>query len=615
MLGLSPLPEKADLHAQVTGTAEKDGVVVERLHFQSLPGLYVTGNLYRPAHVAERLPAVLYVCGHGRVVQNGVSYGNKVHYQHHGGWLARNGYVCLTIDTLQLGEIEGEHHGTYRLDKWWWINRGYTPAGVEAWNCVRALDYLASRPEVDANRLGVTGRSGGGAYSWWIGAIDDRVKVAVPVAGITDLRNHVVDGCVEGHCDCMYLVNTYRWDYPQVAALMVPRPLLISNTDRDSIFPVDGVYRTYRQVRRIYELYDAGDNVALHVTAGPHKDTQELRVHAFRWLNHYLRDDDSLVRSQAEPLFELDQLKVLDRIPENQRNTRIDQEFVPLAEPPQEVADQQQWQALRSQWHDQLRWKVFGGWPEFSEPLDVQQEGVASQGELEFATYIFTSQNPYRLPLYVVRSTQGEPSRIVVRILGEDDWPRFASTYRWALPGAELLDASGATAAGDFTPERDEIRIYVAPRGVGTTAWTEEPRQRIHIARRFYLLGQTLDAMRIWDVRRAVQSVGEIAHLPPRPVWLSGQGVNAALALYAALFEWNVDGVELVELPVTHRNGPYLLNVRRFVDMPQVVAMAASRIPVVITTGDKNAWQFPRQVQKRLGIDHLKIKPASAASP
>ena len=107
------------------------------------------------------------------------------------------------------------------------VRRGYTPAGVEAWNCIRALDYLQSRKEVDGERIGVTGRSGGGAYSWWIAAIDERIKAAVPVAGITDLENHVVDGCVEGHCDCMYMVNTYRWDYAQVAALVAPRPLLL----------------------------------------------------------------------------------------------------------------------------------------------------------------------------------------------------------------------------------------------------------------------------------------------------------------------------------------------------------------------------------------------------
>lgn len=141
MLGLDPLPEKTPLQAKVTGRVTHDEFLVENIHFQSRPGLYVTGNLYVPKQVDGKLPTILYVCGHGGVKKDGVSYGNKVHYQHHGEWFARNGYVCLTIDTLQLGEIEGIHHGTYNHNMWWWLNRGYTPAGVEAWNCVRALDY------------------------------------------------------------------------------------------------------------------------------------------------------------------------------------------------------------------------------------------------------------------------------------------------------------------------------------------------------------------------------------------------------------------------------------------------------------------------------------------
>ena len=223
MLGLDPLPARGDLKATITLKVERDDFTVENLHFQSSPGLYVTANLYLPKNLSRPAPTVLYLSGHGPVISNGVSYGNKVSYQHHGAWFARNGYVCLVVDTLQLGEILGLHHGTYRENLWWWNSRGYTPAGVEAWNCIRALDYLSTRPEVDTNRFGATGRSGGGAYSWWIAALDERIKAVAPVAGITDLYNHVVDGVVEGHCDCMFTVNTHRWDYPQVAALVAPR--------------------------------------------------------------------------------------------------------------------------------------------------------------------------------------------------------------------------------------------------------------------------------------------------------------------------------------------------------------------------------------------------------
>src|SRR6266567_7089343 len=166
MVGLDPLPPKTDLKATVTGTLDQPEFTVEKLHFESMPGLYVTADLYVPKKLARPAPAILYGCGHSLVKSNGVSYGNKVDYQRHGIWFARNGYVCLMLDTVQLGEIQGIHHGTYREGMWWWNSRGYTAAAAEAWNCIRALDYLETRPEVDKTRFGVTGRSGGGAYSW-----------------------------------------------------------------------------------------------------------------------------------------------------------------------------------------------------------------------------------------------------------------------------------------------------------------------------------------------------------------------------------------------------------------------------------------------------------------
>ena len=112
MLGLWPAPERTELRPVITGKLEQLDFTVEKLHFQALPGLYVTANLYRPWKVEDPLPAILYLCGHSRVMTNGVSCGNKAGYQHHGAWFARNGYVCLVIDTVQLGEIPGQHHGT-----------------------------------------------------------------------------------------------------------------------------------------------------------------------------------------------------------------------------------------------------------------------------------------------------------------------------------------------------------------------------------------------------------------------------------------------------------------------------------------------------------------------
>ena len=161
----------------------------------------------------------------------------------------------------------------------------------------------------------MTGRSGGGAYTWTVAALDDRVKVAAPVAGITDLQNHVVDGTVRGHCDCMFIVYTYRWDYPMVAALVAPRPLLISNTDKDTIFPLDGVCRVHQKARDIYRLYGAEDKLGLQITEGPHKDTQELRIHAFVWFNRFLKGENPVLGEPAVPFFEPEQWKAFKDLP------------------------------------------------------------------------------------------------------------------------------------------------------------------------------------------------------------------------------------------------------------------------------------------------------------
>src|ERR1051325_793765 len=361
MLGLWPLPERSDLKPAITGRAEADSFLVENLQFQSVPGLYVTANLYLPKRLAKPAPAILYVCGHGPVIKDGVSYGNKVAYQHHGAWFAQNGYICLIIDTLQLGEIQGLHHGTYREGMWWWNARGYTPAGVEAWNGIRALDYLCTRAEVDTNCFGVTGRSGGGAYSWTIAALNQRVKVAAPVAGITDLQNHVVDGTVEGHCDCMFMVNTYRWDYPQVAALVAPRPLLICNTDNDSIFPLDGVIRLHAKVRKIYQLYGAKTNLGLLISEGPHKDTQDLQLPVFRWFNRHLKGEDPRIEMAATKLFQPEELRVFAKLPTDSVNTNIHFAFVPAAKPPEAPNSKGEWEQLRNGWMADLKEKVFRG--------------------------------------------------------------------------------------------------------------------------------------------------------------------------------------------------------------------------------------------------------------
>jgi dienelactone hydrolase len=619
MLGLDPMPDRTDLKATVTGQHENEWFTVENLHFQSQPGLYVTGNLYVPKALDKPAPAVLYVCGHAQVKKDGVSYGNKTHYQHHGGWLARNGYVCLVIDSLQLGEIEGLHHGTYREGMWWWNSRGYTPAGVEAWNCVRALDYLQSRPEVDGERLGVSGRSGGGAYSWWIAALDERVKAAVPVAGITDLQNHVVDGCVEGHCDCMFMVNTYRWDYPQLAALVAPRALLIGNTDSDGIFPLDGVERLHAKVRRIYRLYGADDKLGLQISPGGHKDIQELQVAAFRWFNRFLKgDEQSLIENTDVTYFTPEELRVFrDGLPGDQINTRIHEELVPVAPPPRVPESQDEWAAMRDGWMAALKNKSFRGWPTEPGPLNLSESGVAERDGQIARVFEFDSQPGVRLRLYLCHKAQLKDVKQIRLSIGADNPAGRATTTRLRAIFAGVADevglppVSSEVAIGELSEGVVEAVFY--PRGVGPYAWDASEKKQIQNRRRFMLLGQTLAGMQTWDVRRALQAIravpcrqasetaGAVSLYATAPIGLIAGPETSVATLYAALFDSPPAAMRLFDLPNSHAHGADLLNVLRYLDLPQAVAMAAERgttINIIAPTNDR--WQYSATVSERL---------------
>lgn len=529
MLGLDPLPPRGDLKPVVTGTVEREDFIVEKLHFQSSPGLYVTANFYLPKKIEKPLPTILYLCGHGQVKTNGVSYGNKVAYQHHGAWFARQGYACLTLDTIQLGEIEGLHHGTHREGMWWWNSRGYTPAGVEAWNCLRALDYLESRPEVDKSRFGVTGRSGGGAYSWWIAALDERIKVAAPVAGITDLHNHVIDGVVEGHCDCMFFVNTHRWDYPTLASLVAPRPLLLGNTDKDSIFPLDGVVRTHAKIANIYKLLGASTNLGLLITEGPHKDTQDLQLPVFRWFNRHLKGEDPVISIAATRFFTPQELKVFAQIPKDEITSRIHETFVKPASPSLHTADPSRAASLRAM----LLEKCFRGWPATRVPLNITKK-TSSQGIEEFE---FDSQKNQRLSLLLKRMNGSKEFSLHVLPAGT---PPEEIESLFATPG-------------------NSARAVLLVRGVGDGV-REVDRDGVQTKRRYMLLGQTLDGMRVWDILRGIEALRSLVQ--DAPVIAFGSGKQQLNLLMAKFLQPNLSVSLGKRSPV--EEAPDYLNLLRF---------------------------------------------------
>jgi cephalosporin-C deacetylase-like acetyl esterase len=583
MLGLWPLPEKTPLHASITGTLERDNVVIEKLHFQSRPGLYVTGNLYRPKNVEGRLPGVLYVCGHSARGRDG----NKAAFQDHGLWFGTNGYICLIIDTLQLGEIPGVHHGTYGIGhenyaiqrnpvevRWWWQALGYTPAGVECWNGIRAIDYLVSRPDVDAERIAVTGISGGGAATFWISAADERVKCAVPVSGMSDLESYVSHKVINGHCDCMFLVNTYGWEWTTIAALVAPRPLLFCNSDQDPIFPMDGNRRIIARLRKLYAMYGKPELVDDYVSHGGHDYRPDLRIAIFKWINKHIKKDSSPVKDADSKPIPGKEMRVFpdDKdMPADVINGKIDETFVRRghADLPRQ-ADYESWKKLQL---DLLRGYCFRAFPDRI-PLAV---GLG------------------RIPLLGWVTASTEPEIIVWGDMRRRITPK--DTAGWVLVTESPTEAAELEKMGFLG--RDPC-VVLPLRGTDRTDWTRRSPPN-YVERSLALLGRTADEGRVWDIAALVRGLDE--ETKGRLKWkVAGRGQAGIIAAYAALLEPSISEVVVVDPPQSHRDGPIFLNVLRVLDVPDALGLVAPRRLTLINARDK-AFDRTAAIYKAAGTN------------
>lgn len=620
MLGLWPMPPRADLKATITGTLEKNGLVVEKLHFQSLPGLYVTGNFYRPKTITGPLPTILYVCGHSRVKIAGVAYGAKTAYQHHGIWFAREGYCCLVIDTLQLGEIEGIHHGTYSEKMWWWIGRGYTPAGVEAWNSMRALDYLATRTEVDMKRIGVTGRSGGGAYTWWLGALDDRPACLAPIAGITDLRDHVMHGCIEGHCDCMYMVNGYAWDFADVAALVAPRPLLLGNTDKDNIFPLTGVTTLHTKLASFYRALNAADKLGLLITEGPHKDTQDLQVPVFRWMNRWLKGSDEPITRVAAKEFTPQELKVFRRLPADARNQRIHETFVVAARQPPVPGSRGEWERSRQNYRAVIENQCLRN-------LRARGHGSAEcvlskpLASWVLETWRYQQGDFGELPFCVLRAADTpQPARLLVWAVDQEEWTAWVGAVGPWLPAdwarGSRLDLAMRARVFAALRDKSSVLVVVPPRGVGPTRWANDERGETHVRRRFVLLGRTVEEGQYWDIRSALAVLCAPGNTAVRDIVLEARGKFAGIALLAAADTPQVSKVVLHQPITSFREGSIFQGIEKVLELSQAAAMVFPRRLVLYDT-DPWVWKLTMAVAKLYDNDNppLEFRGARRVSP
>jgi hypothetical protein len=235
--GLLPMPPKTPLNAQIVGEIKKTDYTVAKVYFESLPGFFVTGNLYRPIG-AGPFPAILSPHGHwayGRLENTLLNSGPGRAIN-----LARQGFVVFTYDMVGYNDSQQVPHTFSGPREYLW---GLSLSGLQLWNSIRSLDFLESLPDVKRDAIGMTGESGGGTQTFLASAVDDRIAVSVPVNMIS---LHMQGGCLCENPPGLRLETTNV----EIAATIAPRPLLMVSATGD--WTGETLENEYPAVRSVY---------------------------------------------------------------------------------------------------------------------------------------------------------------------------------------------------------------------------------------------------------------------------------------------------------------------------------------------------------------------------
>ncbi len=290
---IGPLPEKTPLYPQITGVLQGDGFIVEKVLFESLPNYYVTACLFLPNNRQEPAPAVIYCSGHTDLGFRSPTYQNVILN------LVKKEFVVLAFDPIgqgerlqyvdpeteksRVGSATKEH--SYPGAQCFLI--GNSAARYMTWDGIRAVDYLLTRPEIDPQRIGITGRSGGGTQSAYIAALDERIYAAAPECYITSCRHLLQSIGPQDAEQNLFTGIASGIDHADFLEVRAPKPVLHITTSRD-FFSIQGAIETFAEVQQAYAYFDAADNIEFATDDSTHASTRKNREALYAFFQKHL---------------------------------------------------------------------------------------------------------------------------------------------------------------------------------------------------------------------------------------------------------------------------------------------------------------------------------------
>ena len=558
-LGLWPLPERLPLNVRVSGEIDRGAYVVKRIYWQTWPHYYASGYLYMPKGLSKPAPAVLHPHGHW---ENGAKHPTV---QARLIALALKGYVGLAVDSVHLYD---------------WAT-GVMPLTVMIWNDMRGVDLLASLPEVDETRLGVTGCSGGGQQTFYLMAIEDRLRAAVPVAMVSDFRR--ILSTTSAHCSCNHVAGILaETDEPEISAVFAPRPALyISDTqDWTQWFPQENM----GQLRAVWSLYAAADRVANEHHDWHHDYNQNMREQAYAWFNRWLRGLDDPVQAQepAHTPLSIEQLAALDGPPPDAEGLEaIVREFRARRGFRFSLSGNADAAAALARLRADLR-RLFR--EQDVPPTDLRPVVRAVRVGEDRAEYkvTFNSEPEVSIPgvLVVPKRRERCPAVIIVHPAGK------AAVLEQSDDLVEALLGAGVAV------------FCIDPRFYGEWAYHTEVQELNGI-----IVGRPPGAVGAHDIAQAAAYLRRRSDIDPADIAVVGFGEAGALALFAAALDDRLAGAAAPDLGQTYAQGrvkpitPHLLTVA---DLPQIAASVAPRRLLLGGIADQDAFLVTHRAYARL---------------
>ncbi|MBM3473575.1 MAG: hypothetical protein FJX75_09930 [Armatimonadetes bacterium] len=544
-LGLVPEPERVPLKVHVSGQLDREGYVIKRVYWQTWPNYYASGYLYVPENGTSHLPAILNPHGHW---ENGAR--NPVVQARMIG-LARKGYVALSIDSVHAYDYYA----------------GVTPLTVMTWNNIRGIDLLCSLPEVDPERIGCTGCSGGGQQTFYLMCLEDRLRAAVPVNLVSEARRII--SAEMHHCPCNHVAGFMaETDETEASAVFAPRPALYICVTQDwtKWFPQEG----YPEIKAIYDLCGAPDKANCIQHDWHHDYSQPMREQAYGWFNRWLKgiDDPEQAKEGDVQPESLETLATLDGPPPEARGPEaIFQERRASRAPSPRLTASAVPGRLRA---------LFGEPDEFCDP-DPHVVGRESLDGVLAVRVLVHTEPDIRVPVVLLLPEQRN-GRLPAVVVASSEGKAAVLSSRWdALTG--LVRGGTCVAVAD-------VRLF------GEWSYRAEIQGLNGI-----FFGRPPAALAAHDLLAVAAWLRGRPEIDPAQVGLLGFRDGGPAALMAAAMDSRVSFVAAPDIGKTYAQGrtePAASHLVTVGDLPDIAAGCAPR-PVATGAGVADVWQWLRQ--------------------